>query len=132
MTIGGGADWAMFCSFSQACELFTGNCPQTPEPMDCHVQDQAQGLAVCDGRSGNFVAEGGPCNYRNDCGDSQRCNRQPPDADPQPGYEGTCRYHCKVSSWQTDAVGEGGCPAGQNCVNLGWPAFPDLGLCVLQ
>lgn len=123
VSLGGGL-WVMYCSYNPSCHIFQHDCPQTPtgDPMDCHVQDQQQGLAVCDERSDSWVDEGGPCEYRNDCGDSQRCNRTPPD-------NGICRYHCKVDSWETEAVGDGGCPAAQHCVDLGWPAFPNLGQC---
>jgi len=126
------SSWAYYCSYNDACQLFAHDCPQQPQPFDCHVSDQDQGLAVCDDRSDQWGGEGGPCVYRNDCGDSQRCNRLAPDVDPDAGIEGRCRYHCHVAEWESETEGNGGCPAGQHCVDLSWPAMPNIGLCVLD
>lgn len=123
-------EWAYYCSYNDSCQLFAQDCPQTPEPFDCHISDAEQGLAVCDDRSDQWVPEGGPCLFRNDCGDSQSCNRQAPDADPDAGIDGRCRYHCHVAEWQSETEGNGGCPAAQHCVDLSYPAMPNIGLCL--
>jgi hypothetical protein len=122
--------WAYYCSYNDACTLFANECPQQPEPFDCHVSEPDQGLAVCDDRSDQWGGEGQPCVYRNDCGDSQRCNRQAPDVDADAGVQGRCRYHCHVAEWQSETEGNGGCPANQHCVDLAWAALPNIGLCI--
>jgi hypothetical protein len=131
----GDGKFAMMCSYNPACELFQDDCEDEPPDkiMDCHIADAEEGLAVCDQRSSNWVDEGGPCFYRNDCGDSQICHRGPPDADPDAGIAGRCRYLCIVSDWQNLTPGLGGCPqtpGPQTCHDGGAQAFPDVGICV--
>ncbi|MBI4700424.1 MAG: hypothetical protein HY744_04525 [Deltaproteobacteria bacterium] len=112
-------NFAMMCSYSQACKLFEGSCPQG---QACHVADQDQGLAVCDSPSGQPVEEGGKCKFRNDCGESQLCACKAAD-------DCQCRHFCLVSSWQQKEPGKGGCLPGRTCKSWGQPALPDVGIC---
>jgi hypothetical protein len=122
----GSGKYAMACSYSQACVLFQGQCP---DGEDCHISNAQQGLAVCEVPSDSYVAEGEVCLYRNDCGDAQQCNKAPPDLGD--GDTGRCRYNCLVDSWQGLTPGLGGCPATQTCTSLGASQLPNIGLCTL-
>ena len=122
----GSGKYAMACSYSQACELFLGQCP---EGEDCHIANGAQGLVVCDAPSGTSVPEGGACEYRNDCGDSMQCNHTPPDTGDG-GNLGACRFNCKVDTWQSLTPGLGGCPGNQTCNDLTYGQLPNIGVCV--
>lgn len=111
--------FAMTCSYSVSCDLFAGNCAQG---SDCHISDASACLAVCDAPSDQAVAEGGKCMYRNDCGDSQICNKNQPD-------DGVCRFFCKTKSMGL-TPGKGGCPSGQSCKAISGTGCADLGLCL--
>jgi hypothetical protein len=122
----GGNSYAMACSFSQACELFQGQCP---EGEDCHITNGSQGLVVCDQPSGAAVPEGGACEYRNDCGDSMQCNHIAPD-NGDGGTVGVCRFNCLVDNWQALTPGLGGCPATETCHDLSYGQLPNVGVCM--
>jgi len=121
------ATWAMVCGYDISCQLFEHQC-QTP--AECHLSQADQGISVCDAPSASHVAEGEVCTYRNDCGDDEMCNRNGADLG-NGGTTGKCRYLCKVDTWQSLMVGNGGCVAGQPCNNMGIAALPNLGVCML-
>ena len=116
--------WAMVCSYLQSCTLFAHQCTS---PQECHIGDVNLGVAVCDSPSDSHVGEGEVCQYRNDCGDDQICNRSGADLGDG-GNLGKCRYLCQVDG-QSLAPGEGGCPASQTCTTLSKPALPNIGKC---
>jgi hypothetical protein len=119
-------EWAFACSYPLACTLFTGSCPTG---QACHISDGENGIVVCDSPSGTEVPEGGQCQYRNDCGDSQQCATVAPDnSDAGTGH--SCRYNCQFDAWQTLEPGLGGCPPTQTCHDLGLDQLPNVGICV--
>lgn len=111
--------FVMTCSYSPSCDLFAGNCAMGTE---CHMADATACLAVCDAPSDMPVSEGGKCQYRNDCGDSQICNKNQPD-------DGVCRYFCNPKNAGA-AAGKGGCPSGQQCKPISGTGCNDLGICI--
>jgi hypothetical protein len=119
-----GTSYAMMCSFNAACTLFAGDCP---DGMDCHIGDADSGLAVCDLPSAGMVGEGEVCIYRNDCGESQICNKNGNDKD---GENGKCRNLCIVSKWEQLEVPKGGCLAERVCTMVNAGTFMDLGMCL--
>ncbi len=120
--------FAMMCSFSVSCTLFADNCPPEddchPEGYDCHIADGKKGITACDPPSGSQVEEGEPCDYRNDCGESQICYNLD-----------VCRYLCIVEpdgDAGTLEPGEGGCLENQECAPLppsSYSGFPGIGAC---
>jgi hypothetical protein len=105
------------CSYLKVCNLFKGDCPMGTE---CHLENSMACLSVCDSPAASHVDEGKPCKYRNDCGDSQFCNNNAPDA-------GVCRYFCDTKAAGGTAAGKGGCPPmrtckpiNSGCMNLGF------------
>ncbi|MFP6683958.1 MAG: hypothetical protein VB934_04565 [Polyangiaceae bacterium] len=118
-----GMKYAMMCSFNAGCTLFEGNCP---EGQYCHIGDADAGLAVCDLPASSFVAEGEVCKYRNDCGESQLCNKNGSDKN---GENGVCRHLCKPSDWENLDPGKGGCAADRKCKPANAGSFMDLGIC---
>jgi hypothetical protein len=122
----GNGSFAFVCTYPQACVLFTpGSCPNGEE---CHIKDGPQGTVVCSAPSGSQVPEGGECEYLNDCGDSLQCTNIPPDG-VDAGAGSSCRYNCKVDTWQTLEPGLGGCPANQTCDDFEYAALPNIGIC---
>jgi hypothetical protein len=109
---------AMMCSYLDTCELFKGNCK---DKYQCHITDGPNCLAECDKPSPNQVKEGEKCMYRNDCGDSQLCNKNAPDT-------GNCRYFCDTAKWMGLEPGKGGCPMGRKCTMISSGCM-NLGLC---
>lgn len=110
--------FAYACSYSPTCDLFAGNCADGAE---CHLSDASACLSVCDKPSGADAAEGDPCKYRNDCGDSQVCNTNMPD-------DGICRFFCNTGNSGAEA-GKGGCPMGRKCVPVS-TGCDGLGICL--
>jgi len=118
-----GSSYAMMCSFNPGCTLFKGDCP---EGTDCHIGDAEAGLAVCDEPASSFVGEGEVCKYRNDCGESQLCNKNGSDKN---GENGICRHLCKISDWMNLKPAKGGCEAERSCKPVNAGSFMDLGIC---
>jgi hypothetical protein len=116
----GAGAYAMVCSTEVGSCLFQDMCP---EGTDCHISDANAGLTVCDQPSATSSPEGGPCQFRNDCGDSQTCNQSPPD-------DGICRHLCDVANWQGLQPALGGCLPGRTCNEIMLPAFPGVGICL--
>jgi hypothetical protein len=106
------------CSYLKPCTLWKQECPTG---QGCHVIAK-DGAGSCVPPSGSdFVPEGSPCQYANDCGDNQFCNAA------------ACHYLCNLGGGPIDTgdagAGLGGCPAGQICKALGgYPSW--LGVCV--
>jgi hypothetical protein len=123
-----GAATMLVCSFRTPCTLFTHDCP-TGEG-DCHATSASTFQCV----QPNYApdaggTEGQPCQYVNDCADSQQCLWTNADAG-----SGTCRWFCKASDQGSPdagtvggAPGLGGCPTGQTCKPYGSPSW--LGVC---
>jgi hypothetical protein len=113
------------CSYATKCTLFAGDCP---EGKYCHISDQDQGLAECDSPSSNFTdMEGVECEYRNDCGESQLCNKNGDDMGT--GDKGICRHLCNTKDDQ-QPPGKGGCEAMRTCTEANGGAFMDIGICL--
>ncbi len=114
------------CTFSAPCTPWTHDCPAGPE-TDCHVG--SGGTLKCS--IPNYDPDGGgtlgqPCQYLNDCADSQQCDFA--------SGSGICRWLCKASdSGAPDAgvvggtPGQGGCPTGETCTAYSNPSW--LGVC---
>ena len=115
--------YAMMCSFNPGCLLFEGDCPKG---QHCHIGDAEAGLAVCDKPSDSFVDESEVCIFRNDCGESQLCNKNGADRD---GEKGRCRHLCKPSAWEKLKPSKGGCLAERTCEKANAGTFTDLGIC---
>ena len=117
-----GADksiYALACSYLPICTLYGGECKNGEE---CHLTDASACLAVCDAPSDTHVDEGGMCTYRNDCGESQLCNKNEPDM-------GVCRHFCDTTKAGAEP-GKGGCLAGRTCKTVSGTGCTNLGLCL--
>jgi hypothetical protein len=108
---------AMACTYLPVCNLFKGDCKP---PGQCHITDGPNCLAECDKPSTQQVKEGEKCEFRNDCGESQICNKNAPDA-------GVCRYFCDTSNAAAEP-GKGGCPMGRKCTGV-TSGCKNLGIC---
>jgi hypothetical protein len=103
------------CAYPQTCELFSGDCT---EPQHCYPIFGAGNSFCFDEAVDNPFPEGQPCDALNECDDSLTC------------YGTTCRWACKLDSWQTLSAGGGGCPAGQSCVENGPLPPENIGVCL--
>lgn len=118
----------LVCSFRVPCTPFAHDCPSGEG--DCHATSGSTFQCVQpDYAPDAGDTEGAPCQYINDCGDSQQCVWASADAG-----SGTCRWFCKASDQGAPdagtvggAPGSGGCPTGQTCKAYGSPSW--LGLC---
>ena len=111
--------YSFACSYAASCELFAGTCKDGAE---CHLSDASACLAVCDEPASSHVAEGQACIYRNDCGESQLCNKNPPD-------KGTCRNFCDLMKLSAEP-GKGGCLPIHTCTTVSGTGCENLGLCL--
>lgn len=115
--------WVMGCSFQPACTLLGNTCAMGTY---CHPADLAAAVAVCETPSGPMApfAEGAPCMYRNDCGESAFCDNN--------AMPAVCRQICDVTNWMTLQVPLGGCPAMRTCMSVNWGnnQWTNFGLCM--
>jgi hypothetical protein len=108
--------YAYVCSYPTVCQLFEDN--QCSANEDCHPMWN-EGIATCVQPSSNPVGEGEPCQYINDCGDMQTCDK---------AVNGVCRYACDLANFASLDPGKGGCAnASQTCTTFG--QIPGVGLC---
>jgi hypothetical protein len=123
-----GAYYAYVCSYGMHCTLLTPDA--CPAGQGCYVEDEAQGLALCDSRSPTPVPELGACTFLNDCATMQSCYF------PTGFSSGVCLYYCDLTGSGTGATpGLGGCPSGEKCqasyqgkaISTG---VPNIGLCI--
>jgi hypothetical protein len=110
--------YVYMCTYAQQCTLLTENA--CPAGSECHIEDARQGLASCSPPSDQQVDEGGSCEYLNDCKDMQNCTNE--------GGMSFCRYYCYKSAGGTGVPGLGGCPAGQECIDVDL-GVDDVGVC---
>lgn len=103
---------AQTCSYLESCNLFTGECGDS---ANCYpLMDD--GNSVCAPITGPTNGVGGSCSAINECEDSMVC------------LGGTCTWACYLDG---DALpeGQGGCPAGQTCVENGSNPPQNVGVC---
>lgn len=122
----GSSSFVQVCTFSAPCTPWAKDCPPGPE-SDCHVG--AGNELKCS--IPNYAPDAGstlgmPCQYLNDCQDSQQCDFS--------SGSGVCRWLCKASTTGAPDAGSvggtpgnGGCPSGETCKAYTTPSW--LGVC---
>lgn len=111
----GSDKFAYVCSFPTTCTLFDGS--ECMDTENCHPNWQ-KGVATCIQPSGNGgTAEGGDCEFINDCSDMMTCSA------------GKCRFACDLANYASLTPGLGGCEADQTCAQVTGNIIAGVGVC---
>ena len=129
INFGNNSAFLKVCTFSPPCTPWANDCPPGPE-TDCHLGFNSKIACSFPNYSQDAGSTlGQPCQFLNDCEDSQHCSYESSGA-----TMGTCRWLCKVkddgapaSGTVGGAPGQGGCPSGQTCAAFADPDW--LGVC---
>jgi hypothetical protein len=102
-----------YCSYLPSCELFDPTACSNGQDGNCYPSPF--GYSFCVPGVPPVGGEGDTCENLNNCETNMLCAM------------GNCRWACYLDGSNTTA-GQGGCPAGQTCTDLGL-GLPNIGIC---